>query len=361
MLVPVEPLQDLVKETFIAAGCRPGEGRRIAKYLIRANLAGHDSHGVIRVPRYLAWKEQGMVVANRKLAIVNESDSFAVVDGQHGFGQSIGPQAVDLGITKAKKAKVAIITLRHSGHLGRIGEWSERAAAAGLVSIHFVNVAGSQLVAPFGGVDRRLSTAPFSVGVPLADRAPVILDFATSVVAEGKVLVAAFGGKPLPERSLIEPDGSMSQNPLTLYGDHRPFDPRKGPGAIRAMGEHKGSGLALMCELLGGALTGSGCAGPGARRIANGMLSIYMEPEAFAADGAFAAEVKSYIDFFASSRPASPNGEVLLPGDPERRNKEQRLKEGVPLSDDALRAILDAARGVGVAAPAIAAVPAPAA
>jgi uncharacterized oxidoreductase len=357
----VEPLQNLVKEIFIAAGCRPGEGKRIAKYLMRANLTGHDSHGIIRVPRYLVWKAQGTVVANQKLAIINESESLAVVDGQHGFGQSIGPQAVDLGIEKAKNAKIAIIALRHSGHLGRIGEWAERAAAAGLVSIHFVNVAGSQLVAPFGGVDRRLSTAPFSVGIPVAHRPPVILDFATSVVAEGKVLVAAFGGKPLPERSLIEPDGTMSQNPLTLYGGHRPFDPRKGPGAIRAMGEHKGSGLALTCEFLGGALTGSGCAGPGERRISNGMLSIYMEPEAFAAEGAFAAEVKSYIDFFTSSRPASAGGEVLLPGDPERRNKEQRLKEGVPLSDEALLAILDAARTVGVAAEKIAAVPAPAA
>ncbi len=360
MLVPVDPLQNLVKEIFVSAGSRPGEGRRIAKYLIRANLAGHDSHGVIRVPRYLVWEEQGTVVANQKLAVIGENESFAVVDGQHGFGQSIGPQAVDLGIEKAKKTKVAIIALRHSGHLGRIGEWSERAASSGLVSIHFVNVAGSQLVAPFGGVDRRLSTAPFSVGIPLADRPPLILDFATSVVAEGKVLIAAFGGKPLPKRSLIEPDGTMSQDPVTLYGNHRPFDPRKGPGAIRTMGEHKGSGLALMCELLGGALTGSGCAGPGERRISNGMLSIYMEPEAFAAEGAFATEVKSYIDFFTSSRPASPGGEVLLPGDPERRNKENRLKEGVPLSDEAMRAILNAARKVGVAAEKIAAVPAPA-
>jgi hydroxycarboxylate dehydrogenase B len=180
---------------------------------------------------------------------------------------------------------------------------------------------------------------------------PVILDFATSAVAEGKVLVAARGGKKLPQGSLIEPDGRLTADPHTLYGDYddaRAPDARNGKGAIRAFGEHKGSGLAFMCELLAGAFTGSGCAGPGQPRFANGMLSFYMAPSFFGTDEAYTAEAQRYIEFFKSSRPASAGGEVLVPGEPERRSKAERLKNGVPLPDDAWRAICATAREVGV-------------
>ena len=183
---------------------------------------------------------------------------------------------------KAASAGVAIIAVRNSGHIGRVGDWAEMAAEAGFVSVHFVNVAGSQLVAPFGGVDRRISTAPFTVGFPIDGGEPIILDFATSMVAEGKIMVAASGGKPLPPGVLIDHDGSLSNDPATLYGhgqDANLRGPRAGTGAIRAMGEHKGSGLALVCELLAGALTNSGCCGPDNRPTANGMLSFYIDPK----------------------------------------------------------------------------------
>jgi uncharacterized oxidoreductase len=306
---------------------------------------------VLRVPRYVQWKRDGRAVADKTIEVVVDTDVFAVLDGGYGFGQTIAPQAVELGIAKAKSRGVAIIALRHSGHIGRVGDWAEMAAAAGLVSIHFTNVAGSQLVAPFGGVDRRLSTAPFTVGFPVEGREPVILDFATSLVAEGKVMAASFGGKPLPEASLIESDGRFSTDPRTLYGPIEGTsvrDGRKGEGAIRAMGEHKGSGLAFICELLGGALTGSGCCGPGERPLANGMLSIYVVPSAFGAADAVAAEARRYIDWFKSSRPAAPGGEVLVPGEPEARTRRQRLAEGVPIPDDGWNSICATARSAGI-------------
>jgi len=274
-----------------------------------------------------------------------------VVDGHYGFGGTIGPQAVEIGIRKAAEAGVAIIALRHSSHLGRIGEWAEMAVEAGLVCVHFVNVAGSVLVAPFGGVDRRFSTAPVAIGFPLPGRDPIILDFATSAVAEGKVLVASNGGKKLPEGSLIEPDGRLSTDPATLYGplgEAGMRDYRNGRGAIRAFGEHKGSGLALMCELLAGALTGSGTCGPGERRFCNGMLSIYITPRFLDSDDGFAAEARSYIDFFKSSRPATPDGEVLLPGEPERRTKAERLANGVPLPQEVWESLRVVARDSGL-------------
>jgi uncharacterized oxidoreductase len=356
VLIHAEPLRRLVRATFRAAGCSDPEAGRIARYLVEANLTGHDSHGVIRVPRYLNLLREGSVVADQEIAVLADSPAMAVVDGRLGFGQTVGPQAVQLGLDKAAKFGVAVIALRFSGHLGRIGDWAEMAAAAGQVSVHFVNAAGSLLVAPFGGVDRRLSTNPFVVGMPMPDGPPLILDFATSVVAEGKVLVAHSGGKPLPPGSLIDHDGTLSNDPRVLYGDVDPtgtVDIQSGIGAMRAMGEHKGSGLSFMCELLAGALSGNDCTGPAKRPLTNGMLSIYMVKNFFDTDQRIAAEIRRYVDFFKSSTPAEPGGEVLVPGEPEQRSRAARLAEGVPLSDVAWRSILDAARGAGLTQAAI--------
>ncbi len=350
MLIQAEPLSRLVGEIFAAAGCSEAESGRIAKYLVRANLTGHDSHGVIRVPRYLQWMEQGGLVPDQSLTVVTENDVMAVVDGNFGFGQTIGPLAVQMGIDKAAKSGVSIIALRRSGHLGRIGDWAEMAAEAGQVSIHLVNVSGSLLVAPFGAVERRMATNPLAIGVPLPAQPPLILDFATSIVAEGKLAVAYDGGKPVPEGSLIDDEGRLTADPTVFYGPKRGgiADARRGSGALRAMGEHKGSGLSFMIELLAGALTGSGTAGPGPRPLVNGMLSVYMAAEFFHSDHDFAGEVRQYVAFVKDAKPVTPGGEVLVPGETERRNNERRLAEGIPLPDDTWQAILSGAEQAGM-------------
>ncbi len=342
---------------FRAAGCDAAESERIALSLVSANLAGHDSHGIVRVPRYVHVLGLGQVRAGQRLTIVHDAPAHALVDGNFGFGQTIAPLAVDLGIAKAKSSGVAVIGLRNSGHIGRVGEWAERAAAAGLISIHFVNVFNGELVAPFGGVDRRFSTNPFSVGVPMAEGPPLLLDFATSVVAEGKVLVASNGGKKVPDDAMIEPDGRLSSDPRTLYGPIEGTDernPSAGPGALRAFGGHKGSGLAFMCEILAGCLTGGGTSGPAergpGRPIANGMLSIYVAPGAFSG-AAFADAAREYCTYFKASRPAESGGEVLLPGEPERRTRALRLKKGIPLQRRTWESLAATARNLGVNVP----------
>ena len=348
--IKAQALEELVRDMFIKSGCSEAEGKRIGKYLVIANLTGHDSHGVQRVPRYLQWKEEGAFIADRTINVVSETPVLAVLDGQYGFGQTIAPQAVEVGIRKAKEMGLACIALRNVGHIGRVGDWAEMAAAEGLVSVHFVNAASSILVAPFGAVDRRFSTAPYCVGVPRAGMTPLILDFATSIVAEGKVLNASFGGKKLPDEALIGPDGQMSPDPHLLYGDYTPTGPRnyrQGKGAIRAFGDHKGSGLALMCELLGGSLTGTGAAEEG-RRFSNGMLSFYVDPRKLDPAGFFPKDLTRYVDFVKSARPATPGGEVLVPGEPEERTKAERLANGVPLPEDTWAAIIEAARRIGV-------------
>ncbi|MDA0997356.1 MAG: Ldh family oxidoreductase, partial [Proteobacteria bacterium] len=234
--------------------------------------------------------------------------------------------------------------------LGRIGEWAEMACRAGVVSIHFVNVARSMLVAPFGGAERRISTAPICIGVVNPNGDDFILDFATSKIAEGKVLVALKGGKPPPVGALVDEHGHPTQDPRALYGEVPPGtvpNPRAGKGALLTMGDHKGSGLALACELLAGALTGSGTTGPG-EGIHNGMLSIYIAPDSMNGGSDYGAAVSDYIDFVRDSRPADPAKPVMIPGDPERMARHQRLKTGLPLSADAFESILAAGDGVGL-------------
>lgn len=354
VVIAAETLQALITDIFSASGCAREEAGRIAHHLLGANLAGHDSHGVVRVPRYVEWQQAGYVVAGRQAEVVTDGGAFALLDGHFGFGQTVAPQATALGIERARQHGTAVIALRNAGHIGRVGAYSEQAIAAGLISIHFVNVAGSVLVAPFGGTERRFSTAPFSVGVPTDP--PVVLDFATSHVAEGKVLVASNGGKALPPDALIAPDGTLSGDPHTLYGPYErvgPRSPANGLGAIRAFGEHKGSGLAFMCELLAGAFTGGGTSGPvqARGRIANGMLSIFISPGHFGTEAAFRQAAEDYVAWVKSCRPAAPGGEVLAPGEPEARLRAERLRSGVPLQPDTWASILACAEGLGVAVP----------
>jgi uncharacterized oxidoreductase len=353
VMIEADRLRGLVGDIFSAAGCSRGEAERIARYLVAANLAGHDSHGVVRVPRYVEMKRDGRVVADQAIEVTVDTPVLAVIDGRFGFGQSVAPQAVEIGIAKCKAMGLSAVSLRNSGHIGRVGDWAEMAAAADLISIHFVNAGGSVLVAPFGGVERRFSTAPYCIGVPMAGRPPLVLDFATSVVAEGKVLVASQGGKKIPSDALIGPDGAMSGDPAMLYGEHTPTGPRdfrKGSGAIRAFGDHKGSGLALMCEVLGGALTGNGCASL-ERPSANGMFSLYVDPARIDPAGFFPEEASRYVDHVKRAKPAQLGGEILVPGEPEQRSRERRLAEGIPLPDDTWTSIKATARSVGLAEP----------
>src|SRR4030095_90320 len=259
-------------------------------YLVSANLSGHDSHGVVRVPRYASQKKAGTVVADVKVEVVVDTPVIAVIDGKNGFGQTVTPQAVRIGIDKCKANGLSAVSLRNAGHVGRVGDWAEMAAAAGLVSVHFVNASGSVLVAPYGGVERRFSTAPYCVGVPRPEQDPLVLGFAPSLLGEGKVLVASQGGKKVPDGALVGPDGKPSSDPHLLYGDYTPTGPRdhsKGTGAIQAFGDHKGSGLAFMCELLGGSLSGNGATDPKRGRFANGMLSFYVDPKVLDPAGFF--------------------------------------------------------------------------
>lgn len=337
--IKVKDAIELISEMFKTKECSDYEAKTIAERLCGANLKGHDSHGIVRVPRYFEWMEREWVFANRKAELVIDAGALACLDAKQGFGQVAGEYAVDEGIKRAKTHGVSVVGLRNSGHLGRIGDWAERAADAGFISFHFVNVRGSLLVAPFGGTDRRGSTSPLAIGIPSKDKEHIILDMATSTVAEGKVMVAQKGGKPLPAGALVDSSGNLSTNPEVMYGkigeDEVP-DSENGTGAITAFGLHKGSGINFMMEMLGGALTGSGVSAgiddKEKRKFANGMLSIYISVEKMVDLDYFTKEVQSYASFVRASPPSDKNGKVLIPGDKEIITNSDRMANGLPVA-----------------------------
>jgi hydroxycarboxylate dehydrogenase B len=343
-------LRHFVVQIFVKAGCSRTESELVARLLVESNLAGHDSHGVIRVPRYVSMLREELIFADREIELVVDTPSLAVADGKYGFGQTVALQATKIGIEKCRQSGLSAVALRNAGHIGRVADWAELAAADGLVSVHFVNGAGSVMVAPFGSFERRFSTAPYCVGVPVPNAPPLILDFATSVVAEGKVLVASQGGKQLRPDALIGPDGQPGNDPHLLYGEYDETglrDPRVGEGAIRAFGEHKGSGLAMMCEMLGGALTGNGCTKTG-RRFTNGMFSFFVDPVRIDPDAVFPEEVSRYVAYVKQAKPSEPGGRTLVPGESEVLSKQKRLQDGIPLAENTWQSIVDTAVSVGI-------------
>jgi uncharacterized oxidoreductase len=341
------PLRRYVAEIFAASGSSEQEAAIVSDHLVDANLVGHDSHGVIRVAKYTEWLAEGLVVANRHAKIVNDLGTLIVVDGGFGYGQVIGREAMDIAAKRARRHGMAALAIRNAGHLGRIGAWPEQLAAAGLVSVHYVNTSGfGILVAPHGGSDRRLSANPIAAGVPVEGHEPLVLDIATSSTAEGKIQVARNKGSSIPSGHLIDGKGQPTTEPASFYADP--------PGAILPFGGHKGFGLSFFCEVLAGSLTGGGSShprNPTARRLVNNMLSLAFEPAAFGDSAMFAADVERLIAWVKASPPATPSGEVLLPGEPERRIRVEREHSGIPLDAETRRQLVSTGRRYGVSAP----------
>jgi len=337
-------LEALVDATFRAAGSDPAEAAAIAAQLIGANLVGHDSHGVGLVPPYIDMVRDGLVSQNRHVEVVSDAGALLVLDGRMGFGAVIGAEAMDLGIGAAERHGAAVVSVRNSFHLGRIGHWAERCARRGMASIHFVNVAGHPpLVAPFGSREGRFATNPVCIAIPGGeDGTPLaMLDMATSTIALGKARVALNKGIDAPQGSIIDADGNPTNDPAVMFSEPM--------GALVAMGEHKGSGLAVMAELLG-ALTGGVTMQPDNPRsgtVINNMLTIVIDPDSVGGSTFLQAEATAFLDYVKDSRPLDGVAEVLIPGEPEKRRRADRLANGIDVSDGAWELIVEAARSVG--------------
>lgn len=241
---------------------------------------------------------------------------------------------------------MACLALRNACHIGRIGAYGEQCAEAGLISMHHVNVVGSgPAVAPFGGREARMLTNPYCCALPRADGDHIVLDFATSAIAIGKLRVAFMKGELAPPGALVDASGQPTDDARTFFAG-------EGRSMLLPFGLHKGGGMQILCELLGGALAGQWTMQPGADRAfgaaVNNMLSIVIDPDAFGSRAAFEAEAEAMIGYIRSTAPAEGFDRVRLPGDPERESLARRLADGIPIDDNTWAQIRQAGQSVGL-------------
>jgi len=333
-----------------AGGATPEEAGIVADSLVQANVRGHDSHGVMRIPFYVGRVKAGGLNAGAKLTVVHETPSALVCDGGWGFGQPLCHNLMKRLMEKAAATGVATGTLRQSAHIGRLGEYAEMAAEQQMVSMICANTHGAaQRVAPVGGKRPRLGTNPLCIGVPRAEGGPFVLDFGTSATAEGKVRVKQIAGDKVPNGWILDPEGNPTNDPNQLYGDP--------PGTILPMGgdqAYKGFGLAFMIEMLCGGLSGGQCSYPNPPPpVGNCAWFLVIDPRQMAGVDHLTREVTQLESYTRSVPMIDGVNEVTLPGDPERRVLEQRRKSGIVIDDGNWKALLKLASELNVAPPAV--------
>lgn len=337
-------LHQFVRTVVGGIGGDEREADLVADQLVGANLAGHDSHGVQMLCDYVDGWTRGVLRVGQAPTMLIDRGPIAVLDGNAGFGQVMGHEAMLVASERAREHGVAIVGLRNSFHIGRIGHWGEQLARDGLVAIHFVNVAGHHpLVAPYGGASVRFGTNPFCVAIPgRGDTPALLLDMATSRIAYGKAKVAHNRGLPLPDGCMLDAEGRVTTDPAAMVDGHG--------GALIAMGDHKGSGLAIVCELVGAALLGGLVTSPESNElhtIINNMLTIAIDPAALGSGSTLVDEAEAFLGYLRTSALRDGFDEVLIPGEPERRARMARATD-IPLGDRELAALAATAATAGV-------------
>ncbi len=344
MLYTSKSLNEFTHTVLRGFGCDETESNIVSNHLILANLTGHDSHGIGMLPMYGAQVRDGNLFPNQTPILHEPVGAVTVVDAQRGFGHHMTLLALDYAMQTIKDHRVAVLGLRNSGHVSRVGTYSEYCAAKGYVSLHFVNVVGHQpLVAPFGAKEPAFSTNPISMAMPVAGKAKPMLDMATSTVAFGKIRVASNKGESVPLGYLLDADGVPTSNPDPMATERS--------GALSAFGEHKGSGLGLFVELLAGALAGKDTIAAEdyiPEGVFNNMFSIIIDPDAFDSSDEVARRTTQFYDYVKAKPTAQGVDELLMPGEPEQICHAQRLAHGIPVDDETMRQIFDIAQQFGL-------------
>ncbi|HJZ57005.1 MAG TPA: Ldh family oxidoreductase [Gemmataceae bacterium] len=345
---PAETLVRLSQSLFEAAGVSTEDAAIVARSLVDANLCGHDSHGVMRVPQYLVFLRDGVYKPGVPLTVLSETPAVVTADGHWGLGQVQAHRLLKLLIPKAKALGVAAGTLKNGGHVGRLGEYAESAAREQMAFFGLVNSHGSgRRVAPPGGKEGRISTNPICMGAPTSGE-PVVLDFGTSAAAEGKVRVLMQKKQPVPEGWLIDHAGKPTTDPAALYaepgGSLLPFG---GPQM------YKGFGLGLLIDLLCGGLSGGPSSSPAYPLAGQGNAAVFVvfNPALFCGVEHFFQQTDGLTEYVRSCPRAEGVAEITLPGDPERAAKRKRLAEGIPIPDGTWELIARAAGTLNVVLP----------
>jgi uncharacterized oxidoreductase len=339
--VDADRLERVTREIFVAHGTPADDAAWVASLLVRANLRGHDSHGVIRVPQYVRSLRSGEINPKPSITVEEETAVIARVDGDLGFGQVVGRRGAEIAVAKAREHGLSAVTLKRTNHVGRLADYGELAASQGFLALLWANVPTALNVAPWGGAARRLGTNPHAVSVPGPDGTVAMsVDFATSVIPEGKLRVRYNRGEAAPAGVMLDGAGRPSTDPRAYYTDP--------PGSLVPAGEHKGYALGLAVEVLGGILSGTGGARAGKGPMHNGTLMMCLDVRRFLALDDFHAEVAALFGFVRSAPLAAGASEILIPGEPEARMTRERRAAGVPVEDETWRQIAECAREAGV-------------
>ncbi len=322
----LESLTQAAHDLCIASGSPEEEAGLVAERLVKANLTGHDSHGIIRMARYMELMRNGMIKPGARPEFLQDNGSTAVLTGNRGYGQVAAEEAMTVAIERAGQYGIAGIGVTDLAHIGRLADYAIRAARAGMIGLVFTSTGGfARSVAPFGGRSRRMATNPMAVAFPSGRDEPIVFDMATSAYAEGKFRVMMDGGHSAPEHLLLDKEGRPTTDPADFYdgGSILPVGGKQG---------YKGYLLNFMVEVLGGLLTGGGYVGREEEPIFNNCtLMIVLDVERYRKLPEFEQELEGLIGYLKDS-PALPGEEVLYPGEPEARREAQRRREGIPLA-----------------------------
>jgi uncharacterized oxidoreductase len=344
-IIDHERLEEVTGKIFQAIGVPRDGAQWVAHLLVLANLRGHDSHGVIRIPQYIASWQRGEADPVAEPEVVQEGPATAMVDGKLAFGQIVARRAMEIAMEKASKVGVAAVGAFNSNHVGRLADYTEMALKHDMLAILTVNAGGAaQRMAPWGGLSPGLATNPIAFACPTGRPPAISVDLATSIVAEGKVRVKRNRGDSIPPNWVMSPGGHPTTDPNVLYGDP--------PGTIMPAGEHKGYCLALMVEILAGILARGGYSTASPGPVRNGIFMWVMEIAQFVPVEIFRNEVDDLIRYLKSSPTVAGVDQVLTPGEPELLTEVQRRETGVFIEDRTWQEIMTIARDLGVTVPA---------
>ena len=349
--VSASELEAFINELLVRHGAATDEAGEVSRHLVETNLAGHDSHGVMRAPWYMEKMDKGEIVPGAPITIGRETPTTAVVDGHWGFGQPIARRAMELAIEKASTHNLGCVTVRACNHVGRLGAYTTLASSRGFVGIGMANLHGtSHCVAPFGGIDRKLPTNPISIAFPRGGATDFLLDMTSSIVAEGKLKMKLYRGEPLPDGWAIDSEGHPASHPAQFYNDPR--------GAIMPLGGamgYKGFGLSLAIDALSGALSGADCSNPRSSRHGNACFFLALRIEAFCPVSEFESKVGELMTHVKNARLMPGVDRIAIPGEPEQAATRQGQRDGLLIDDTTWTALLGRARRVGIEAPPVAA------
>jgi len=338
IVIPAQDLREQVFALFCAADSPEPAARRVAESLVGNNLAGHDSHGVMMAPPYVQRIVDGHLNPRGEIHVLRESASTALLDCGFTFGQVAARHGMELAMSKAAEHDVGMVVLCHCNHVGRLGEYVTMAAEGGYVGLMICNGPSPRgSVTPFGGLGRALGTNPLAWGIP-SKTYPIVVDFATSVCAWGKIGVAMDKGEPVPEGRILDKHGRPATDPNVL---------RDG-GFLLPFGEHKGYGLGMVVELLGGGLSGVGPTMLRQDGQDQGTVLMAVNVEAFGPLDTFEGMVAEFSQRIKAIDPAPGYDEVLVPGEPERRSQAERERTGIPLPEKTWERLRETAASVGL-------------